>query len=131
MRLLVRAHHLLPDSDMIAGPCVEEATRLTVPAAPESLFAGLVSNTDCALDDPRATTLRLVLGPTNELLAQPLAFMVLAHGQVAYLALVPLDPLDLNASDDRLVAELEEVIVGVLEHFLGSVLNRKLIASIQ
>ena len=40
--------------------------------------------------------------------------MGLPHGQVAYLPLIPLDLLDLDASDDCPVVELEQVMVGVL-----------------
>jgi hypothetical protein len=79
MLLSVRAQHLLPDSDMITGPGVEETARLTIPAAAERLFAGLVANTDCALDDSRAASLRLSFGSTNKSLAEPSAFMALTH----------------------------------------------------
>jgi len=100
---LSRTQHFLPNSDISVAPGEKETTRLLVPVTPKSLFAGLVANPNCALDDQRVAILCLLLGPVNELFTKPFTLMLFSHGQMAYFPLVPLDFLNLDASDNRLV----------------------------
>jgi len=117
--LLIGSQHLLPHCDIVVGRGVEETARFTVSASSKSLFAWLVADTDGALNSSCGATPCLVLGLANEPLAQSMAFMVLAHGQVADFPLVPLNLLYLDARDNDVAAELEQVILGVPCYLFG------------
>ena len=102
----------MPHRDLIVGRRIKKTTGFTVPATPNGLFAFLIANTDGALNDSGGTMLRLLLGAVDEQLTQASARMLLAHGQMADLPLIPLDPLHLDARDDALVACVERSAAG-------------------
>lgn len=57
--------------------------------------------------------------------------ILLTHRKMTYFVLVPLNLLHLNACNDCVVFDLEEIIVSVFDDLLGGVINLRLIQRIQ